>query len=112
MKTSGDSGGDRWPSVRHKQLWWWWLIAGGCVLVLYYLTPYESMAANVIYNGIGLVSCLMIPLAVRLHRPSRPRMWHWFAAGQITWVIGDFVWEYYKRRKASGPPPPVEADAP
>lgn len=26
--------------------------------------------------------------------------------------IVPIIWEYYKRRKASGPPPPVEADAP
>jgi diguanylate cyclase (GGDEF)-like protein len=82
--------------VRHTRLWWWWLGLGGLATVGYFLLPHDSLAANAVYNSIGLLSCLMIPLAVRLHRPARPRMWYWFAAGQTTWVIGDFVWEYYK----------------
>ncbi|MFI7540518.1 putative bifunctional diguanylate cyclase/phosphodiesterase [Actinoplanes sp. NPDC049599] len=80
----------------HKRLWWWWLVVGGLATAGHSLLPYEGLAANVIYNIIGLLSCLLIPLAVRLHRPARPRMWYWFAAGQTTWVIGDLVWEYYK----------------
>ncbi|MEU8228668.1 bifunctional diguanylate cyclase/phosphodiesterase [Actinoplanes sp. NPDC048967] len=82
--------------MRQKRLWWWWLILGVLAVGGYYLLPHDGFAANAVYNAIGLLSCLAIPLAVRLHRPERPAMWYWFAAGQITWVGGDFVWEYYK----------------
>ena len=96
MNFSAADAADRWPSVRRKQLWWWWLTLGGLATVAYCLLPHDGFAANAVYNSIGLLSCLMIPLAVRLHRPARPKMWYWFAAGQTTWVLGDFVWEYYK----------------
>jgi diguanylate cyclase (GGDEF)-like protein len=82
--------------VWRKRLWWWWLVIGGFATAGYYLLPREGFWSSVVYNCIGLLSCLMIPLAVRLHRPERPKMWYWFAAGQTTWVIGDLVWEYYK----------------
>ena len=96
MNSSDDSAGGRKPSVRHRQLWWWWLTLGVLATGGYYLLPHGGLAANVVYNGIGLLSCLMIPLAVRVHRPARRAMWYWFAAGQTTWVCGDLVWEYYK----------------
>src|SRR3954463_12161191 len=44
----------------------------------------------------GLVSAILIIVGVRLHRAPRPVMWSWLAAGLITWVIGDLVWQYYK----------------
>jgi diguanylate cyclase (GGDEF)-like protein len=97
MNTSDVSAGDRLPSVRLKQrLWWWWLVLGGLATAGYFLVPHGSVGSNVVYNAIGLLSCLMIPLAVRVHRPARATMWYWFAAGQTTWVLGDLVWEYYQ----------------
>jgi diguanylate cyclase (GGDEF)-like protein len=82
--------------VRHKQLWVWWLAFGLAAVGGYCLLPHDGLAANAVYNVVGLLSCVMILVAVRLHRPARRAMWYWFAAGQTTWVIGDFVWEYYK----------------
>ncbi|GAA3341362.1 hypothetical protein GCM10020358_32410 [Amorphoplanes nipponensis] len=82
--------------MRQKRLWWWWLAGGVLATGGYFLLPHDGLAANALYNAVGLVSCLVIPLAVRLHRPERAAMWYWFAAGQTTWVLGDFVWEYYK----------------
>ena len=79
-----------------KRLWWWWLVLGGFATAGYFLLPRDGLGSSLVYNAIGLLSCLMIPVAVRLHRPDRPTMWYWFAAGQTTWVIGDLVWEYYK----------------
>ena len=82
--------------MRHRQLWWWWLVLGVLAVGGYYLLPHDGLAANLVYNGVGLLSCVMILVGVRLHRPARPAMWYWFAAGQTTWVAGDLVWEYYK----------------
>ncbi len=82
--------------MRHRHAWWWWLAFGVLATAGYYLLPHGGLAANIVYNCIGLLSCLMFPLAVRLHRPARATMWYWFAAGQTTWVMGDLVWEYYK----------------
>jgi len=62
----------------------------------FFLLPKGGLAASLTYNAIGLFSGVAILVAVRLHRPQRPRMWYWFAAGQITWVIGDVIFEYYQ----------------
>ena len=77
-------------------MWWIWLAAGAAAVGGYYLVPSDSLAANLAYNGIGLASGLMILVAVRVHRPQRPGIWYWFGAGQIVWVIGDAVYEYYR----------------
>jgi hypothetical protein len=91
--------------MRHKQLWWWWLVFGGLATGAHALLPKDGLWSNVVYNVIGLLSCLVIPLAVRLHRASRPAMWYWFAAGQTTWVLGDLAWEYYKYVRHEEPYP-------
>jgi diguanylate cyclase (GGDEF)-like protein len=61
-----------------------------------YLLPEDSLGNSVVYDLIGLVSSLAIFLGVRLHRPARPAMWYWFGAGQMMWVLGDGVYEYYR----------------
>jgi diguanylate cyclase (GGDEF)-like protein len=81
--------------VRHKRAWWLWLVIGGLATIGYYLLPYDSVASEIEYNIVALLSCLAIPLGVRLHRPAKPAMWYWFAAGQFTWLMGDLVYDYY-----------------
>ncbi|MEU4215153.1 bifunctional diguanylate cyclase/phosphodiesterase [Actinoplanes sp. NPDC026623] len=80
----------------HKRAWWLWLVMGGLATIGYYLLPYDSVASEVEYTSVGLLSCLAIPLGVRLFRPARPAMWHWLAAGQFTWLMGDLVWDFHK----------------
>jgi diguanylate cyclase (GGDEF)-like protein len=60
------------------------------------LLPNGSLVSNLAYNAISLLSGLMILVGVRLHRPERPAMWYWFAAGQITNSLADWVWAYYQ----------------
>jgi diguanylate cyclase (GGDEF)-like protein len=80
--------------VRYAKLWCVWLAVGSLATGGYCLLPLGGLAANIAYNVIGLTSGLVILVAVRLHRPARPSTWYWFAAGQITWVAGDVVYEY------------------
>ena len=81
--------------MRHKRAWWLWLVIGGLATIGYYLLPYDSVASEIEYNIVALLSCLAIPLGVRLHRPAKPAMWYWFAAGQFTWLMGDLVYDFY-----------------
>jgi diguanylate cyclase len=80
---------------RYGRVWWLWLAAGFLVVGGYLLLPPDGLSASLAYNAIGLVSALAILVAVRLHRPARPAMWYWFAAGQTVWVAGDVMYEYY-----------------
>jgi hypothetical protein len=76
-------------------VWRWWIAGGIAVICGYFLLPASSLAATLTYNAIGLVSSLAILAGVRLHRPERPAMWYWFAAGQLMAVVGDLVYEFY-----------------
>jgi diguanylate cyclase (GGDEF)-like protein len=82
--------------MRYGRLWWLYLAAGTIAIAGYFLLPEGGFARNATYNVIGAVSGLAILLAVRLHRPRRGAMWCWFGAGQLVWVAGDVVYEYYQ----------------
>jgi diguanylate cyclase (GGDEF)-like protein len=95
--------------VRFGQVWKWWLAVGVVAVGSYFLLP-QGLGRTVAYNMTGLLSSVGILAGVRLHRPQRPRLWYWFAAGQIVWVFGDLVWEYY-RHVLHQEPYPSWADA-
>jgi diguanylate cyclase len=92
--------------VRNR-LWQWWLGLGVLATAGYLFLPDDALVTNLAYNAIGLTSGLMILVAVRVHRPERPAMWFWFAAGQITWVVGDVVYEYLQYVRHVEPYPSV-----
>jgi diguanylate cyclase (GGDEF)-like protein len=96
--------------MRYGRVWWLYLAAGVLAVGGYFLLPPDGLARNLTYNVIGLVSGLAILVAVRLHRPERPAMWYWFAAGQIMWVAGDVIYEYYQYVLEQSPYPSL-ADA-
>jgi diguanylate cyclase (GGDEF)-like protein len=96
--------------VRFSRIWLLWLAAGAAATGGYFLLPQGSLASSLAYNVIGLSSGLLILAGVRLHRPESPAMWYWFAAGQIIWVAGDVVWEYYAYVRHVEPyPSPADA---
>ncbi|MEV4640637.1 bifunctional diguanylate cyclase/phosphodiesterase [Actinoplanes sp. NPDC049548] len=96
--------------MRHGRWWWLWLAAGALVTGCYFLLPADSLARNLTYNAVGLVSGLLILSAVRLHRPERRAMWYWFAGGQLLWVVGDVIFEYYQYVLLQEPyPSPADA---
>src|SRR4029453_15444483 len=96
--------------MSHARLWWLFLATGMAATGGYFLLPTGGLAQNLTYNVIGLVSALAILVAVRLHRPERPAMWYWFSAGQIVWVAGDGIYEYYQYVLEQSPYPSL-ADA-
>ena len=88
-------------------LWRWWLAAGLVATLGYSFLPSGSLAGNLAYDAIGLVSALAILLGVRLHRPARSAMWYCFAAGQLTSVLGDLIYGYYQVVLHQAPYPSV-----
>ncbi len=76
---------------------WFTALALGVVVVAgYFLLPQGSLAQNLVYNAVGILFGLCILAGVRLHRPARPALWYWIAAGQFVSVAGDVVWEIYE----------------
>ncbi|WP_242624629.1 putative bifunctional diguanylate cyclase/phosphodiesterase [Krasilnikovia cinnamomea] len=62
----------------------------------YFLLPDHSLPRSIAYNLTGFISSVLILLAVRLHKPQRRNIWIWFAVGQLIWVVGDVVFDYYR----------------
>ncbi|MET3424027.1 diguanylate cyclase (GGDEF)-like protein [Actinoplanes tereljensis] len=73
--------------------WWTWLTVGVLVSLGYPLLPEGSVQSTVVYNGLGFVSVLVIALGVRRNRPPNPGSWYLFAAGVLTFVVADVVYE-------------------
>ncbi|WP_203781116.1 putative bifunctional diguanylate cyclase/phosphodiesterase [Paractinoplanes rishiriensis] len=69
------------------------MTVGTLVSVAYLCVPSETVASTVVYNGLGLASFVVILLAVRHNRPANPRAWYLFAAGVLTYVAADVVYE-------------------
>ncbi|MFI5935351.1 putative bifunctional diguanylate cyclase/phosphodiesterase [Actinoplanes sp. NPDC051494] len=79
-----------------ERIWRWWLVVGAVAAGSYYLLPRDTLPSQLAYDAIGLTSSVLIVAGIRLHRAHRPALWYWFAAGQVTWVAGDLVFEYHK----------------
>jgi diguanylate cyclase len=69
------------------------LLAGVVVLFGYLAVP-AGPARDVVYDAFGLLSVLALVVGVRTHRPQRPLAWHLVAAGQLSSVTGDVVYNW------------------
>jgi diguanylate cyclase (GGDEF)-like protein len=73
--------------------WRWTLGVCGVLIAAYPFLP--SLAQIALYHLIGLVAVAGILGGVRLHRLPRPLPWLLLAAGQLTFVVGDGLWDLY-----------------
>ena len=73
--------------------WWTWVTIGALISLGYPLLPDGGPASTVVYNGLGVISFLVILIGVRRNRPLRAGAWYLFAAGVITFVSADIVYE-------------------
>ncbi len=80
--------------VRRDRAWLGVLVGGLVAVGGYFLLPNGAVKIGA-YTTIGLASGALILLGVRRHRPARPALWYWLAAGQITYATGDVIWETY-----------------
>ena len=63
------------------------------ICVGYLFLPADGVASTVVYNGLGVLSFLMILAGMRRYRPPAMRAWYLFAAGVILFVAGDITYE-------------------
>ena len=67
---------------------------GGFVLIgIYFVLPAGGTAQSVIYDGLGGLSVLAMLWAVRRYRPETPLPWILFALGNLSFVIGDVIFD-------------------
>jgi diguanylate cyclase (GGDEF)-like protein len=91
--------------VSNGRIWRWWVAAGVLAAPAFALFPDHGVAQRVFYNAVGLLAALAIVAGVRMHRPERPAMWYWFAAGQLTSTGADIMqtWHVYTYGVAAYP---------
>ena len=69
-------------------------LAGGVVLIgIYFVLPSGGTAQSVIYDTLGGLSVLAMLWAVRRYRPPTPLPWILFALGNLSFVIGDVIFD-------------------
>jgi signal transduction histidine kinase len=76
---------------------WRTYLAVGAVLGTAYFLVAPAVAKLVVWPAIGLLSAAAIVTGVRLHRPSAPLAWYLFAAGLVTFVSGDTLYNVRER---------------
>jgi diguanylate cyclase (GGDEF)-like protein len=59
-----------------------------------YLAVPAGISRDVVYDLFGMSSVAAILVGVRLHRPARPLAWYLMAAGQLSSVTGDVVYNW------------------
>ncbi|MET3423404.1 diguanylate cyclase (GGDEF)-like protein [Actinoplanes tereljensis] len=74
--------------------WVWMLVFGVPVALSYPWLAYGTWPASLCFEGIGVVSCVVMLVAIRRRRPQRPLMWYLLLAGMALSVTGDAVYDY------------------
>ena len=95
----------------HARKWSWLAALGAGVLLIgvYFSMVPGSTEQSRIYEVIGLAAVAAAIVAVLLHDPRGKAPWILIAAGQLAFVVGDFVWAMYAEQGIS--PFPSFADA-
>jgi diguanylate cyclase (GGDEF)-like protein len=73
-----------------------WLAAGVLIVAVYLTLPTDKWYGGAVYDALGLMSCIMITIGARRHRPANALLWYCFAAGEAIWVVGDVIYSVYE----------------
>ena len=71
---------------------WWAYAACAAAATLVYFTAPRVSGSGWLFNLVGLSAAGAIVAGVRLHRPQRRLPWYLFAAAQVLFVAGDFLY--------------------
>jgi len=74
-------------------IWRGWLAIGAVLVGVYPLVP-GPLARDVCYVVVGLASVVAILVGVRRNRPAVRAPWYLFAAGLLSWTVGDSIYSW------------------
>ncbi|HXY84686.1 MAG TPA: HAMP domain-containing sensor histidine kinase [Gaiellaceae bacterium] len=94
-----------------RQPWLVYLTGGIGLIGLYYALPWNSSAQAFVYDGIGISSAAAVVAGTLINRPTRRLPWYLFAAGLLSFAIGDTIFNVYADILNTSPPVPSAADA-
>ncbi|HEX3327293.1 MAG TPA: EAL domain-containing protein [Actinomycetota bacterium] len=81
--------------MNRRSLWLIYLIVGGLASIANFTVSAGSNYQRFGFDLISMSAVVAIVVGVRIHRPTRARIWYGFALGQAMWVVGDSIFSYY-----------------
>ncbi len=95
-----------------KFAWKIWIVVATALTVLYFAVEKSPESKLVLYNGVGLMSLVLLVFGVWRHRPRPMAPWLWFGAGLGSFLTADVIYYVLELRAGeAGPPFPSVADA-
>ena len=96
--------------LRPRPLAWIYLTLGVAAIGLYFVLPWDSTAQVIVYDLISASAGVAVLLGVRTNRPMLPLPWYLFAAGLLSFTVGDVIFNLYDLVWHRDPPVPSVAD--
>ncbi len=93
-----------------NSLWKIWLGAAAGLAAIYFVVDYTYTSHLLLYNGIGLISLVLMLVGVRINKPKVPEPWYWFAAGLTSFLVADVIYYTLEQRLGAALPFPSAAD--
>ena len=79
----------------NSRAWLVCLALGMLTILGYLLLPFPA-AEVLLYNALVICALAAIVAGIHLHRPAHSLVWYLLAAGQLMFVVGDWVWGFYE----------------
>ncbi len=90
-------------------VWRAYLVIGMLAVLIDFVVS-GDLPKHLIYDALALSSAAAMIIGVRWYRPSNPRPWYLFAAGQVSFALGDSIRAYYEVFGGGEAPFPSLAD--
>ncbi len=94
-----------------RNAWKWWLAVAGLLTTAYFVVPNSAESKLVLYNGVGLLSVLLIFVGAKKNKVVHKAPWMWIAAGLGSFLTADVIYYVLELNAGeAGAPFPSVAD--
>ncbi len=101
-----------WETGRMAMAWKIWLGVAITLTTIYFVVEKSATSKLVLYNGLGLMSIVLLLVGVKINKPDTLKPWLWFAGGLTSFLTADVIYYVIELRAGeAGPPFPNVADA-
>ncbi len=94
-----------------RNLWKIWLVGAAALTTIYFFVEKSPESKLVLYNGVGLVSLILLLVGIWKNKPKPIAPWMWFAGGLASFLTADVIYYIIELQSGdAGPPFPNLAD--
>ncbi len=72
--------------------WKVWIGVAAALTGIYFVLDKSPTSKLVLYNGVGLLSIVMLLIGLKINRPSTLKPWLWFAGGLASFLTADVIY--------------------